>query len=293
MKFNWRVIAAAVAFAASGAAVAQSSLTRMGPGNNGSMTFLGLDAVSGVSILMDLSYNINDFLPTLAINNPNTTIQWDFRNNTLKVNGATQSGTFRWDNPFSAFDDAATGSVQWAVISGDSQSGQRYLTTGSPTQNQLDTLSLQLSSGMGIANNLYAANESLGTHNLTNFPDTTAGGSFVTSSNNNAYVGGSNFGTQGRWGNNLTWNAFSTEGQSNRFQFINVAPRTTGSQQPTITTYGFPNINNVVATGPVSVFTYDDGVLTWTTPVPEPSTYAMLLAGLAVVGFVARRRQRA
>jgi hypothetical protein len=31
--------------------------------------------------------------------------------------------------------------------------------------------------------------------------------------------------------------------------------------------------------------------LTFTTPVPEPSTYAMLLAGLAAVGFVARRRR--
>lgn len=29
-----------------------------------------------------------------------------------------------------------------------------------------------------------------------------------------------------------------------------------------------------------------------TTPVPEPSTYAMLLAGLASVGFIARRRSR-
>jgi len=27
------------------------------------------------------------------------------------------------------------------------------------------------------------------------------------------------------------------------------------------------------------------------TPVPEPETYAMLLAGLGVVGFLARRRQ--
>lgn len=31
----------------------------------------------------------------------------------------------------------------------------------------------------------------------------------------------------------------------------------------------------------------------FTTPVPEPETYAMLLAGLGVVGFMARRRQRA
>lgn len=31
--------------------------------------------------------------------------------------------------------------------------------------------------------------------------------------------------------------------------------------------------------------------LSFTTPVPEPSTYALLLAGIAAVGFVARRRR--
>jgi len=29
------------------------------------------------------------------------------------------------------------------------------------------------------------------------------------------------------------------------------------------------------------------------TPIPEPSTYALMLAGLGVVGFVARRRKGA
>ena len=31
--------------------------------------------------------------------------------------------------------------------------------------------------------------------------------------------------------------------------------------------------------------------LTFTTPIPEPETYAMLLAGLGLLGFAARRRK--
>jgi len=72
-----------------------------------------------------------------------------------------------------------------------------------------------------------------------------------------------------------------------------VEPRPLGpGNLPTVTTYGLPNVDNVVATANFSSFAYNDGVLTWTTPVPEPGTYALMFAGLAVVGFMARRRRR-
>jgi hypothetical protein len=35
-----------------------------------------------------------------------------------------------------------------------------------------------------------------------------------------------------------------------------------------------------------------EGFVTVTTPVPEPSTYALMLAGLGMVGFIARRRRQ-
>ena len=44
-----------------------------------------------------------------------------------------------------------------------------------------------------------------------------------------------------------------------------------------------------LADGATASFGY---TYTFATPVPEPETYAMLLAGLGLMGFVARRRQR-
>lgn len=49
-----------------------------------------------------------------------------------------------------------------------------------------------------------------------------------------------------------------------------------------------PDIARFVISGPYAVV--DD--LTFTTPVPEPSTYSLLLAGLGLLGLAARRRRR-
>lgn len=289
MKFKLKVMVAAVAFAAAGTASAALDLLSS---QNGSLVFVGLDSVgSPISTFIDLNYNLNQFLPTSVINTPNTTIQWNFRTNSLSLNGVAQAGTFAWSDPFASFAATAQNTdVRWAVISGDSVSGQRYITTGNPTQGQLNLLTLSLASGMAGVNNLYAANSALpGPGSTLNAMGVDAGAATATSGN--PYVGGTLFGTEGRWISNLPWTSFANAGASNNFQFINVFPRTPGSIFPTTTTYGLPDVDNVVPTGLVAQFSYDDGVLTWTTPVPEPSTYAMLFAGLAGLGFMVRRRR--
>jgi hypothetical protein len=43
----------------------------------------------------------------------------------------------------------------------------------------------------------------------------------------------------------------------------------------------------------IGLHTLDNGIPGTVTPVPEPETYAMMLAGLGLIGFVARRRKQA
>jgi hypothetical protein len=50
----------------------------------------------------------------------------------------------------------------------------------------------------------------------------------------------------------------------------------------------FVNLSNANMTGGINVFGEVQG---YTAPIPEPETYALLLAGLGLVGWMARRRQ--
>lgn len=72
-----------------------------------------------------------------------------------------------------------------------------------------------------------------------------------------------------------------------------------GSYTFTFNVVGATDLNTTGINAHVGAgFSNEDGSGTYgilsqlTTPVPEPETYAMLLAGLGLMGFVARRRQR-
>lgn len=53
------------------------------------------------------------------------------------------------------------------------------------------------------------------------------------------------------------------------------------------------DIQSVTIGGGTGIFTYAVDNFRFTTAVPEPETYAMLLAGMGLVGFAARRRKKA
>jgi hypothetical protein len=302
MTFKFNRVALAMMLAAAGSA--NAALDRMDSGN-GSLAFVAYDRTGTAvgSFMADLGFNLYSFTPTSA---PTETIVWNFNTSTITIGGQTSSTGIDYSPFTNFFSTVQTSELRWAVIAGDNVN-QRYLTTGAPTTSQLaDTgtsrQTNQITAQMANTDNLYILNNGA---NATSTHGTAANGASFAQASQGWYAPASatGFGINGNWNNALRWNAVGPGTASNnlvasRFFLVdNTVSRGPGLDTAGITMFGTPNVdapNALPAFGPtVSTFLYDheSATLTWTPAIPEPGTYALLMAGLAAVGFVARRRR--
>lgn len=280
---------------------AHASLDRMNSSTgNPSMAFIALDPTgTPTSLFVDLGSLLSDFDPVGAfplrqddegnqvpptgtpgpLLAPGTTVAWDFRANTLSVNGVAQAGTYLWADELAKFEAAAQNAeTGWAVIGGSSGWFPNYFfTTGAPSATQLtNQISINSANMIGV-DTLFANQYGKGTipgvgitNDISGAHAQVGGGDAAT-----GYVGNpTNFGTLGTWRATLQWSAFRPVGESSGVYVLNDE---------------FDTEDLLPGT-----FNYSNGVLTWqTTPIPEPTAIAMALVGLGVLGATRRRRTAA
>lgn len=300
IKIKALALAAALATGGANAALLETFST-----SNSSLIFGAIDATGApTSFVADLDYNLSDFDVSnhSALTTGNATISsllqigtkvtWDFRLNTITVlnplggiNTLTPkagSGTHQWSSQFATF-DSNTDSVdtRFGVFAGALGASGLFLTTGNPTAGNLTSQTGGNTANLTLTQSLWNNNNNKGTivagaHAGAN---TVVGG--VASDAASGYlIATNNLGGAGNWQTRLSWSALVNEGSSSAFHQLR-------ANNGTELRLGGPASSGFYP----GAFTYNDGVLVWAVPVPEPGTYAMLLAGLGAVGFMARRRR--
>ena len=275
MKFQLKALVAALALVA---AVPASAAIDQAVTGNGSFVLSVWDSVANISASFDLGKTYSEF---------STAANASFANS-----GVNTAGTaFSWDltsgdyaSAWASFASVANeANASWAITAGDnlgSGSGSRgYITTYTgATFAALNTNGLV--AGVGkfdvYVDNL-GTNESLVQNHTTALNGANTAVTSKLSYSPEFYFGGRNFGTGPM--------SVGTVGSS--LGLVQTLTGASGVNQVTNTIYS--NANGI------STFTLtSNGQLAYAAAVaavPEPETYAMLLAGLGFMGFVARRKQ--
>ena len=290
-------ILAAAALVATGAA---NAAIDKGAAGNGSLFMIGFDNQGGTTTagLFDLGFSLDDFVSAAATGAntalgtngvDGTTIVWNFKTNTVTVNGALASiGSNSWTaayNTLIANSDA--GELQYVVGAHDTTgfgAGQRALISGSTTA----TLSLQTGSSTTNLGQIVSTNDiftpiankgTIGSVDNGAYTFTAADG--ATTRSNGYMVAGDGFANNWRNNNKLGGTVYA--GEVNGLWFADGL----GNERM----LGGDKVGASLRQSTV-LFNAAAGTLTFATAaVPEPSTYAMALLGLAVAGVAARRRR--
>jgi hypothetical protein len=279
-----KLLAAAVGLAVVAGQAAAAIRLPGDAGGNGSELFAVIyDTESKASFMKDLGLELQNFLPTPA------------------GSGVTTPGTFipfniTADSNWSSFLALTDGSptLRFMVAGADTTGGatpgaQRFMATGGATNPFGSLTNAQVSGNLAAAPIKFLGdNQNRGTHNaLTPVSDN---GSSVTTDDQAINFGKAGTMTQ-NWNGVLGSNNMTGAlGESLNFYFVTRSSVGGNGGPPTRDQY-----DNAI--GPAK-WTFSqaagggDYTLTYTAPIPEPETWALMLAGMALVGGVARRRAR-
>jgi hypothetical protein len=284
LKSKLKAVLAAVTFAFAGAAVADINPgnTTSGPQSNNGELFLSVwNTTLQVSYTRDLGINLSNFLPSGAVAPVDNGAGVDYAfgaGPTIGAGNVLNPGynlTFGLDGTAASSTLATllgTAGTIWSVVGSENFGNDRMLFTSnapSPTfaTGQLTTATGNVVSHLGGVNALQSG-----------AADNTANGSSTATPPSIAYSGGTVFGS------NIGTFGFSTAasvGTAMNFWFANQTATTTS------TISQFDGGQWLLAS---------DGTLSWdvaqAAPIPEPGTWAMLAAGLAMIGGIARRRSQ-
>jgi hypothetical protein len=260
---------------------------------------LGLyNPTAGVSSLYDLGLDTSSFsfanvggVSSSYVGATETLqITWNLNTGTVASTGAHDVSSLlagvsgAWSDAWTAYQSNATASSFFEVIAGDT-------TTSAATSSILTTSRTALTAGagssvLGTGTNLTQMGSGTSTWLANNVGQgnhaTVANGADVITDGSTAYQGNATAGFKDHW--TITPNIFNAD------QTLNNSANFYGLQGVSA-----GQANKLTDFNGSFAFNAADGTLTYSTlvaaaPVPEASTYAMLLAGLGLMGLMVRRR---
>lgn len=275
MSFKLKALIASLSMVVAMPAFAAIDRTFDNSGNSSVILFI-VDRTQNVSASFDLGWNKGDFVST------NTNIVQAFANTVTgkAINFSTNADYSAAWNGFFAISGVTAANTEWALFSGDSNgnsAGARSIFAAVANPGSFTGLrNADISTMTSAVNPTIDALNSLSSHtevaNGANF--TTKSSEDVESAANiaNLYDG------QGRL--NLVGGDF-TNALGSSMNTMNITTSSTdGTGFATLTSFG--NSFNLASTGE---FSYSVAA------VPEADSMAMMLAGLGLMGFIARRRK--
>lgn len=262
MKSNKiKYLAAVVALATSGSAFAAYT----GTTGNSSVLFNAYESVSGYTFAWDTGLRKDDI-----------TASSSFSHNL--------AADANWNSFLSAVGASHVADIKWNLIAADTNSGSldgdpiSFLTTGAADGVPNGTRNAQLNSWVGNVNSYITAASSVGANGgqgAIDAPGFVGGNTYLHLKDGSADFASYEVAHGSNW--NTKANFDTTAGLGESLSFYEITKN--GTSNTAIVNAALLGTVTLSSAGELSV-----------SPVPEAETWAMLLAGLALVGTIARRR---